>query len=287
MRLFVYASGFLFGMMLLSMNYLSTTSAISTADASSQSKSVCSFQDVDVSTSISAKAWQITDMDTGNVLAEYQSDVVFPFASVVKLITAHVVLRQGNNYDTDIVLTHNDIDTIGRAGNLATGETYTARELLFPLLVTSSNDAGVALARTYPDIISQMQNFVQSVEASDTVIVDTTGLSNQNLTTVHDLALIVEEIYGQSRHLFDITRTPQIISRYETGWLNNIPFRSLAGYQGGKQGYLPEVGQSGVAVFAISAGETKTFSITILSSKNVANDMSVLHDAVLQSYTCH
>lgn len=287
MRLFVYASGFLFGMMLLSMNYLSATSAISTADASNQSTSVCSFQNVDVTSPISAKAWQITDVDTGEVLAEYQSSVVFPFASVVKLLTAYAVLEQTDASTNSVVLTYADILTEGRSGGLEVFEEYSPQELLSPLLVTSSNDAGAALARAYPDLLSTMQKFAFEAGASDTTIADTTGLSRRNTTTAGDLSLLLQALYRQSPHVFDITRTPQIISHYETGWVNNIPFRQLAGYQGGKQGYLPEVGQSGVAVFAIGEDETKTFSITILSSEAVAKDMSTLHEAVSQSYICN
>ncbi len=286
MRLFVYASGFLFGMMLLSMNYLSATSAISTADASNQSTSVCSFQNVDVTSPISAKAWQITDVDTGEVLAEYQSSVVFPFASVVKLLTAYAVLEQTDASTNSVVLTYADILTEGRSGGLEVFEEYSPQELLSPLLVTSSNDAGAALARAYPDLLSTMQKFALEAGASDTIIADTTGLSLHNLTTAADLSLIVASLYRQSPHTFDITRTSQIIGQYGSGWVNNIPFRHLDGYQGGKQGYLPEAGQTGVAIFEIDEEISKMFSVTILASDSVAKDMEALHGAVLQSYSC-
>lgn len=285
MRLIACSLIVLFGLGFL-INYLSVNNAISTADASNQPVSICSFGEVNAPVSVSAKAWQITDLDTGAVLAENHPDVVLPLASVVKLLTAHLVLGQTDNLSTAVTLVSDDVLTEGRAGGLKVGEEYTAYELLFPLLVTSSNDAGAALARTYPNLISQMQNFVQSAGAFDTTVVDTTGLSQSNTTTVHDLSLILRKLYLQSPHIFDITRISQVIGRYENGWVNNIPFRELVGYQGGKQGYLPEVGQTGAAVFSIGEDNPKVFIISILSSESVAQDMKLLHQATKESFNC-
>jgi D-alanyl-D-alanine carboxypeptidase len=284
MRLFVYGLGVTVWIVFMSVNFVSTNSA--TANTVVRDESQCSFEPIDVPASISADAWQITDIETGEVLAEHQSDVIFPFASVVKLLTAYAVLEQADASTNSVVLTYADILTEGRSGSLEVFEEYSPHELLSPLLVTSSNDAGAALARTYPDLLSVMQKFANEAGASATTIADTTGLSRRNTTTAHDLALLLRSLYRQSPHIFDITRTPQIISQYDTGWVNNIPFRQLAGYQGGKQGYLPEVGQTGVAVFTVGEEASKSFSITILSSAGVAKDMEALHRAVVQSYSC-
>ncbi|MFN3188510.1 MAG: serine hydrolase [Candidatus Paceibacteria bacterium] len=285
MRLFVYALGVVFGVVFLSLNHVTTTSAVSEDVASALP--VCSFGKVEVVESLSAGAWQIVDMDTKLVLAEYESKDVFPFASIVKLITSYAVQQQSNLSDGLITLTYEDILTEGRSGNLQIGENYSPQELLFPLLVTSSNDAGAALARVYPDIISTMQAFTIEAGVTNTNIADTTGLSRQNLTTANDLSLIIQSLYHQSPHTFDITRTPQIISQYNNGWVNNIPFRTLSGYQGGKQGYLPEAKQTGVAVFTVGEIVPKTFSIAILYSDSVARDMRALHQAVVENYSCN
>ena len=284
MRLFIYVLGIVFGVVFMSLNSVTTTSAVS--KDFSDSTPVCSFGAVEVPNSVTAGAWQITDLDTQLVLAGHNADSTFPFASVVKLLTSHVVQQQADASSTKTILTYSDIQTEGRAGNLQVGEQYSPHELLFPLLVTSSNDAGSALARVYPDLLPGMQKFVVEAGAVSTTVADTTGLSRRNLTTANDLSLIVRSLYKNSPHTFDITRTSQIISQYDNGWVNNIPFRLLSGYKGGKQGYLPEAKQTGVAVFTVGEETPKTFSVAILFSDNVAKDMQILHQTVVENYSC-
>jgi D-alanyl-D-alanine carboxypeptidase len=284
MRLFVYVALIIFAVVFVSVNQVAITSAISGDDSFPLPS--CVFEDIGNLGDISARSWQVVDLQLGKVLVDYEPDTILPFASIVKLITAHVVQQEPATLLSTTSLTYEDIATEGRSGNLQVGEKYTHHELLFPLLVTSSNDAGAALARVYPNIISEMQNFVSDSGATNTTIFDTTGLSNGNRTTVSDLSLLLRELYHHSPHTFDITRTSQIISQYGTGWLNNIPFRSLSGYRGGKQGYTHEALQTGVAVFATEGLSPKVFGISILGSDNVAKDMATLHSAVMQSYYC-
>lgn len=287
MRLFVYVLGVAFGVIFLSMNYVSTTSAVTQAEiVGSQIKPVCSFGLVEVNTPVTAGAWQIADVETGEVLAEYQPTTIFPFASVVKLLTAQAIVEEVDSINTVVTLTTEDILTEGRSGGLEVGEEYSAYGLLSPLLLTSSNDAGVALSRAYPNIVEIVNDFVLKAGAVDTIIVDTTGLGIHNRTTAADLSRVIRSLYEESLHIFDITRTSQIISHYGNGWVNNIPFRKLEGFAGGKQGYLPEAKQTGVAVFTIGEASPKTFSISILYSDSVAKDMEMLHQAVTASYAC-
>jgi len=284
MRLFVYGLGVVVGFVLLSMNSVTTNSVVSEVSASNQP--TCSINEINIPTAITGKAWQVVDIDTGEVLAEHEASKALPIASVVKLLTALAVMQESDTSATLIELSYQDIATEGRSGNLAVGENYSSHELIFPLLVTSSNDAGTALARTYPNIISTVEEFLQKAGALNTTIADTTGLSRQNISTVDDLSRILRAIYTNSPHVLNITRAPQIISQQGNGWVNNIPFRSLEGYVGGKQGYLPEANQTGVAIFSVGDEIKSTFGISILSSDSVAKDMEILHSAVLGSYSC-
>lgn len=285
MRLFVYALCVGVGLALFSLSQTSTTKAVTDTDKQDEFVSACSFAGIDLSTPISAESWQIVNLNNGEVIASHEPGLILPFASVVKLLTAEAVLQYKDSSISNIMLTSEDILTEGRAGGLEIGEEYTSHGLLFPLLLTSSNDAGAALARKYPDIVFRMQAFVDGVGASRTTVADTTGLSLRNTSTAHDLSLIVQALYLQSPHILDITKTSQIISSYDNGWINNIPFRKLDGYVGGKQGYLPEAGQTGVAIFKLE-DTNETFGIVILASASVAKDMEVLYRSIKQSYMC-
>jgi len=284
MRLFVQVGLVMVGAVVLSMNYVLITSAVS--EDISTPESACFFDDIHLGEAVTAGSWQVVDMASGDILSQHESYAVFSFASVVKLVTAHIVQQKADLFTAKTTLTVSDIETEGRAGNLQVGQEYTPHELLLPLLLTSSNDAGAALQRIYPGVISDMQEFVTKLGATNTTIADTTGLSDGNRTTASDLSLVVRELYTNSPHTLDITRTPLLISRYENGWVNNIPFRSLAGYRGGKQGYTIAAKQSGVAVFNIEEIQPAAIGIVVLFSPNVAKDMETLHAAVTKSYIC-
>lgn len=266
-----------------------SVSASTTIDSSAPSPASlpvsCAFGAVAPLT-VPARSWQITDLTTGAVLASYNADESLPFASVVKLITARAVEQQSDIHTTKVRITSADVATEGRAGNLQAGQVYKAHELLFPLLLTSSNDAGVALDRTYHDLVADMQQFVEYTGAHTTLIADTTGLSHRNRTTAGDLSKIIRTLYYESPHLFDITRTKQVISQYENGWVNTIPFRTLPGYVGGKHGYTPEAGQTGVAVFTSAHAVPMQVGIVILDSPHVARTMEQLLHAVTEAYSC-
>jgi D-alanyl-D-alanine carboxypeptidase len=233
---------------------------------------------------MSLPQWQITELATGKVLGELAPQTILPMASVVKLLTAQAVLSESGVYTDTITISLADVATEGRAGNLVAGQVYTAHELLFPLLLTSSNDAGAALARAYPGIVERMQQFADELGAFQTTIVDTTGLSALNQTTAADVSRIVRALYQSTPHIFDITRMTQRVSWYDNGWLNNIPFRTLPGFRGGKQGFLYEARHTGVALFSDTG--TPPIIVVVLASDNIADDVARLREAALSTYRC-
>lgn len=285
MRLFVSVFGIALMVLIFSINYISATSAVAKSSPL-VADPVCKISALDLTDNLSAGAWQVTNLATGEIITQANAKEVFAFASVVKLLTAHVVSKKSDLYTAHTKITYGDVATEGRAGNLQIGEEYLHHELLLPLLMVSSNDAGATYARIYPGLVEEMQNFAKQVGASDTTIADTTGLSDNNRTTASDLSLLVREIYHQSPHIFDITKIPLSISRYEEGWVNNIPFRSLTGYQGGKQGFTYVAKQSGVAVFTVGEERLVEVAVVVLFSDNIAKDMEITHNSLTKNYSC-
>lgn len=285
MWLFIRVSLVLVAVIVVASEFVTTANVV--AEEGVQAQEQCEFVPFTAVDDALAAAWQVTNSATGDVLGAHNPQAVLSFASVVKLLTASAVLTQPSVYTDLITLTPDDIATEGRAGNLQSGEVYTAHELLFPLLLTSSNDAGATLSRMYPTLVAEMQEFAMRVGADATTIVDTTGLSTANQTTVSDLSLIVRALFAEAPHIFDITRTSQYVSRFDNGWLNNIPFRTLAGYQGGKQGFLYEARQTGVAVVTTTGPAPVTLVITVLGAEDVAQAIAQLQQAATEAYECH
>ncbi|HEX7724460.1 MAG TPA: hypothetical protein VF438_01850, partial [Candidatus Paceibacterota bacterium] len=94
---------------------------------------------------ISAESYIVGNLDTGDVYLEKNADAVLPFASMSKLITALVETNIYTKNDR-ITIPHTSEDIAPDLSGVREGETFTAQELIYPMLMTSSNIAAEAFA---------------------------------------------------------------------------------------------------------------------------------------------
>ncbi len=227
-------------------------------------------------------AYGIFDVETGQVLAAQKPNDVLPIASITKLLTASVVLRT-LVAEGDYTVTESDLLGHGRAGRLSVGESYEARELLFPLLLESSNDAAVLYERvTKGDIVRQMNTYAADLGATSLQVVDASGLSDQNQASVRDLIKLTTELYAREPHLFDIMQLSQRSGPY-VSWRNNSPVWDKS-YRGGKHGYTEAANRTIVALFEeeFAEGGTKTVGYVVLGSSDLASDVATLREFIHQ-----
>lgn len=142
----------------------------------------------------------VVDEDTNRVLLSKNADTARPIASLTKLMTAMVLLDAHLPMDQVIEITDADIDTLkNSASRLRPGVRLSREELLKLALMSSENRAAHALARTYPGgltaFIAAMNRKASELGMSSTRYVEPTGLSPQNESTAHDLALLVKAAY--------------------------------------------------------------------------------------------
>jgi len=229
---------------------------------------------------VSAYSYVVFDAKTGTEIISKEPTKVLPTASVAKLVAAALIYAN-SDIDATTSIQWSDVNTDGRAGKLHAGEVYTVRELTYPLLLESSNDASVALSRVIPVLVDSMNTYVQSLGLSKTVFFDTSGLSASNVSTAGELAIIARDIFLQNPHIFDITRLDQFIGTY-TGWRNNNPLVHEQGYRGGKHGFTYEADRTAVAFFdeTLANGSVRTFGYCILSSDSLPEDMRILRTQI-------
>ena len=241
--------------------------------------SVSSFPEV----AVSAESFEIFDIETGTELASKNSHQPMPIASVTKLITASALLDQ-EGIDTHHTLTADDIEGNGRAGKLGVGEDYSSRELLLPLLLESSNDAGGALHRLHPNILNTMNAYAQSLGLTQTEFSDTTGLSPNNTATGHELSILLKFLFETKRYLFDLTTLSETYGAH-TGWKNNNPVSLLPGFKGGKHGFTEASGRTLVAVFGetLGGGKSRDIGYVLLKSNNLKADIELLRKEVVKN----
>ncbi|WP_235030927.1 D-alanyl-D-alanine carboxypeptidase family protein [Nonomuraea solani] len=106
-----------------------------------------------------------------------------PVASLVKIMTAYVVLREASLSDT-ITITATDVKYAARGGaataGLKKGERLTTRDLLYALMLPSGADAANALARHYGPgktaFIAKMNRTAQAMGLADTRYTNPDGM---------------------------------------------------------------------------------------------------------------
>ena len=229
---------------------------------------------------VSAKAWLVFDPDSGDVLYSENDSEVLPIASVAKLIAAEVFAKQANLFATTTI-TWVDLSHDGRAGGLVYGDTYTFHELLFPLLLESSNDAAGVFERNRPELIEEMNVYADSLGLSQTEFFDASGLSVFGVSTAAELRLLLRDIYLNSPHLIDISGLVQYLGT-QRGWLNNSPFITEAEYVGGKHGYLPEARYTAAIIFkeTLANSAHRNVGYILLGSRDLEHDVKLLRNHV-------
>ncbi|MBI2574197.1 MAG: D-alanyl-D-alanine carboxypeptidase [Candidatus Wildermuthbacteria bacterium] len=153
----------------------------------------------------------VGDNGKQKILFEKEKDKPFPIASVSKLMAALVVL-QNQNLDQKVTVTQNALLEDGEAGNLLPGDVFTVRDLLYPMLIESSNDAATALAQ-----LTGRQLFVGMMNAKakelgllNTNFVNPTGLDHgiapesNNVSSAENIGKLAAFLLQQYPEIFDI-----------------------------------------------------------------------------------
>ena len=256
---------------------------------------------------VSARVALVADVDTGEVLFQKASDEARPIASITKLFTA-LVAKEKLALKEKITVSREAFSAYGGNGGLSPGDTFYAEELLYPLIIESSNDAAEALAESAgrAEFISAMNGLVKKLGLEHTTLLDPSGLSPKNVSTADDLfrfAQILLSAEGGSqpkadgpqahssggKEYTDILAITKILA-YELPqgtlrewpriWRTNNEFvRDGNPYLlGTKNGYTDEALQTTLSLFALPVSETqeKRVAVILLGSSNREGDAAAL-----------
>jgi D-alanyl-D-alanine carboxypeptidase/D-alanyl-D-alanine endopeptidase (penicillin-binding protein 7) len=138
----------------------------------------------------------VVDDDTGEVLLQKNVDTAAPIASLTKLMTAMVVLDAQQDPNETIQIVAADLDRLKRSrGGVRVGAVVPRGTLLELALVASDNHAAAAIARSYPGgrtaFDAAVQQKIDSLGLTQTVIEEPTGLSPHNRSSAQDMAKVL------------------------------------------------------------------------------------------------
>ena len=152
------------------------------------------------------------DPDSDDVLAARDKEVSYPIASATKLMTYYVAageLKPGR----EVVAAPYDFEPGESLAGFEPGDTLTARDALFGLMVPSGNDAALTLALAVSgsesDFVARMNAEAEDLGLTETDYVDSIGLGEGNASSARDLADLATELQRQRlfRQIVDTPRT--------------------------------------------------------------------------------
>jgi D-alanyl-D-alanine carboxypeptidase (penicillin-binding protein 5/6) len=223
---------------------------------------------------LTADSYLVGDIETGEIILSKNENKAMPMASISKLLTA-VVADEKFGLSKDVYVSEFAIDTYGKQGKLVKGEKYKVSEILYPLLLESSNDAAEAVAESADrdSFIMNLNDKARDMEMYNTHFSDPSGLSENNISSVSDLFKLAQYIEKYRKYIFDITRLKQ----YKIGkkiWFNNSKFRIDDDYYGGKNGYTDEALKTQLAIFEIPfEDKTRKIIFIILKTDDIYGDI--------------
>ncbi len=224
---------------------------------------------------LSSKAYLLADLDSGEIILEKNSDEVYPIASISKIMTAVIATEKMNLQEVAIV-SRDATNAYGGQGGLSLGEKIRLSDLIFPLLMESSNDAAEVFADHFghQQFMDEMNIKAASLGMESTYYNDPSGLDPKNSSTPKDLLKLVRYIWKHDPTVFDTTRVKQFSIKGHT-WLNRNAQLPLVGYVGGKNGFIDQARQTTASIFEIPTlkGGTRKVVMVILKSNDKNGDV--------------
>ncbi len=210
--------------------------------------------DVDAKAAICEK---ISADNRRQAIFKKNSDETLPIASLTKLMTAVVILENGDIYPLEkrIVVSQAaaaqpDVPVFG---NLLFGESYSARQLLELMLFYSSNDAAFALADIagHDRFVQMMNSRAKDLGLEKTKFQNSSGLDigkePANVSSADDLLALIGYILDNRPEIFSMTITPgPYLTENGLFGFNLWDGQALIG---GKTGFTASAGGCLVAIF--------------------------------------
>ncbi len=238
---------------------------------------------------ISAKNYLATDPKNNFVFLRKNEKEKVPIASLAKLVTA-MVAAEYIDLDDTITITQQMIVPTSKP-RLKEGKTISAYQLLFPLLMESSNEAAAAFSEYLGKerFVSLMSAKAKSLGMDNTAFVDAAGSGAENVSTAEDIFTLTKNIYNNRSLILKISAGKIKDSAYGAPEFKNLEnFNVFDGdpeFIGGKVGETQAAGQTIVSLFNLSFnGATRPIAIIALGSQDRAKDVQVIKDYIKSNY---
>lgn len=237
---------------------------------------------------ISASAYLLADIDTGDVYAEQNARALQPIASVTKLMTA-LVANEIISFNKSLAVPQgllavppNPDDTLEK--------TFIVGDLFYPLLMQPGSGVADSLAAFYGrrGFVRWMNTTARALGMNSTTYADSSGASFENISTPEDQFRLAVYLANKKSFVLKITKTQKktIVAEdgtsFEIANVNDPAY--LAPFEGGQTGSTTQEQDTMVSVVSFKVGGiARRVAVIVLGSKNEAADSRELARWIIAS----
>ncbi|PIR88297.1 MAG: hypothetical protein COU09_03085 [Candidatus Harrisonbacteria bacterium CG10_big_fil_rev_8_21_14_0_10_44_23] len=239
---------------------------------------------------LSASHYLAADLDSNFVFLQKSADEKVAIASITKFMTA-LITAEFINLDHEITISQ-DMVVETSLPRLIAGERVSAYQLLFPLLLESSNEAAYALAefKGLDTFVALMNRKATALGLEIAHFSDPAGISADNQASLKDLFYLLRYLKNNRSFILNISSgqlTNSIYGAPEFANLKNFnEIDGLDGFIGGKTGKSTSAKETFAAIYQIPIGtEAHPIAIIVTGSDNAHEDTRILYDWIKNNYS--
>lgn len=241
---------------------------------------------------VSAKSAILIELESGDVICEYNADTRLPMASTTKIMTALLAIENRKMTDT-VCVSPDAVGVEGSSVYLTKNEKLTMSDLVYALMLESANDAAAAIAIEISGSVAEFAELMNSrareIGCENTHFDNPHGLDGDtHYTTARDLAKIAAVALSNDTFR-EVVSTERHTIPLEGGGVrllinHNRLLREIDSVIGVKTGFTKK---SGRCLVTAAEKDGVTVVAVTLSDPDDWRDHRALLSHGLDAYECH
>jgi D-alanyl-D-alanine carboxypeptidase len=230
---------------------------------------------------LNAKSFYSVDLKTNTILESKNENEKMQIASLTKLMTVYVVLKEDKLNDVVTINSVNSRSDDAKMG-LTVGDRITKENLLKGLLINSGSDAALSLATSnsgsVDEFVLKMNSYANKLGLNNTNFTNPVGWDDENnYSSAKDIANLSRVLLNSQdfREIVAINHTSVYTEAGRQINLNSTNQLISEGFSGIKTGYTPTAGECLAALYKKDSTEIVT---VIIGSPNRFYETRALKD---------
>lgn len=226
-------------------------------------------------------AFTLVDLEEERTIISKNADIELPIASITKMMTSVVIMRDAIDLDEGVPVTGKHIS---RTAQLKHGMIVPRRVLLQLAMVSSDNLAAYSLAASYPGgvaaMVERMNETARDLKMSHSSFSDPTGILATNISTANDIVILAREA---AKHEPMTIAATTVHGRFFLQLSNQIKtlmysttnsFSAILDLAAAKTGWTSRAGRCLAMIINLNS---KQYALVVLGASNPANRKDIVN----------